>query len=147
MHRKTIMRAPIRRSDGMRRGLARILLLGILAAALCPAACDEPTGAASGSPLSTVTLVAENLAFDKPVLRVPAGVVVAITLDNRDPGILHDVAIFASGASDPLFRSLTFAGIASQTFALGPLAAGSYRFVCDVHPGMTGTLIVGDGSG
>jgi plastocyanin len=34
----------------------------------------------------------------------------------------------------------TFPGVATQDFTVGPLAAGSYPFVCSVHPNMTGTL-------
>ncbi|MGH2511361.1 MAG: cupredoxin domain-containing protein [Candidatus Limnocylindrales bacterium] len=120
--------------------LAALAILGLVVVG-----CDQPTGEASGSPALGVRLTAHDLAFDQATLNVPAGVVIAITLDNQDPGILHDVAIFAAGADQPVFRSATFAGLASQTFALGPLAAGRYRFICDVHPNMTGSLVVGGG--
>jgi plastocyanin len=52
------------------------------------------------------------------------------------------VAIYLAAGGEPAFRSETFSGIATRTFLLGPLTQGSYRFVCDVHPTMSGTLTV-----
>ena len=34
----------------------------------------------------------------------------------------------------------TFNGVATRDFPVPALAAGSYPFVCTVHPSMTGTL-------
>ena len=118
----------------------------ILGAAFLIGSCGvgPPTGNASGSPSVTEELVAENLAFDRPSLWLPAGVVVALTLDNRDPGILHNVAIYPIAGGDAVFRGETFTGIAAQTYISGPMNRGTYRFTCDVHPTMNGTLVVGD---
>ena len=101
-----------------------------------------PVGGASGSPVATVTLAGENVAFDRSSLRFPAGSIVALVFENRDPGILHNMAIYPVGGGDPVFRSETFAGIQTKTYLLGPLAEGSYRFACDLHPTMTGTITV-----
>ena len=105
-------------------------------------AAGASVGNVRGSPAATVELAAENLAFDRSSVRFPAGVVVALTLDNRDPGILHNVAIYPSSGGDPVFRGETFTGIQTETYLVGPLPAGSFRFVCDVHPTMSGTLTV-----
>lgn len=35
----------------------------------------------------------------------------------------------------------------SGTVTFVPNAAGRYKYQCSIHPGMTGTLCVGDGSG
>jgi plastocyanin len=101
-----------------------------------------PVGNATGPPAATVNLAAADLAFDQASLELPADVVVALTFDNRDPGILHNVAIYPAAGSEAVFRGDTFAGIATRTFLLGPLAHGTYRFACDVHPAMSGTLRV-----
>lgn len=128
-----------------RRRIGRILALAVMSVMVSACGGGGPIGNASGSPAATVELTAENLAFDRSSLRLPAGAVVALTFDNRDPGILHNVAIYPVGGGDPVFRGETFTGIQTETYLLGPLAAGSYRFVCDVHPPMSGTLTVGAG--
>jgi plastocyanin len=117
-----------------------VLPLSVVLIVACSTA--TPVGNATGSPVVTVGLAAAELAFDRSSLELPAGVVVAVTLDNRDPGILHNVAVYPATGGEPVFRGETFAGIATRTFLLGPLAQGTYRFVCDVHPTMTGTLSV-----
>lgn len=125
-----------------RRRIVRILALAVMSVMVSACGVGAPIGNASGSPTTTVGLAAENLAFDRSSLRLTAGAVVALTLDNRDPGILHNVAIYPAGAGDPVFRGETFTGIQTKTYLLGPIAAGSYRFVCDVHPTMSGTVTV-----
>jgi plastocyanin len=123
---------------------ARPALFAVLIAA-CAAACATaaPVGNATGSPAATVELAAADLAFAPTSLQLPAGVVVALTLDNRDPGILHNVTVFPEAGGEPVFRGETFAGIATRGYLLGPLAKGTYRFICDVHPTMSGTLSIG----
>ena len=117
----------------------------VMIAAMLLAACGYGplVGHASGSPVAMVELVAEGLAFDQDSLRMPAGGVIAISLENRDPGILHNVAIYPTAGGDPVFRGETFTGIETRTNLVGPLAPGTFRFVCDAHPTMSGTLTVG----
>lgn len=122
-------------------GQRLVRIATLIALVLVAGACTPATGLASGSPGARVTLVADDLAFTTARLDAPAGTIVALELDNQDPGILHDVSI-QDAAGRTVFRSPTFAGIASQTFLLGPLQAGTYHFVCDVHPSMNGTLVV-----
>jgi plastocyanin len=121
---------------------ARCALLLVSTVLICACATGAPIGNATGSPAATERLEAADLAFDRTSLQLPAGVVVALTLDNRDPGILHNLAVYPAADGEPVFRGETFAGIATRTFLLGPLAEGTYRFVCDVHPTMSGSLNV-----
>lgn len=100
-------------------------------------------GHASGSPVATVVLVAENLAFDRGSLQVPAGGVIAISLENRDPGILHNVAIYPTVGGDPVFSGPGAHMHRESTNLAGPLTPGTFQFVCDAHPTMSGTLTVG----
>lgn len=123
------------------RLVAMVMPVALAACALGQA----PTGATSASPAVTVLVVARDLAFDPGSVELPTGTPVAITLDNRDPGILHNIAILASDGS-ALFRGETFAGIEARTYHVAPLPDGQFRFVCDVHPGMEGTLIVQAGA-
>ena len=95
-------------------------------------------GGATGSPLH---LSAQNIAFDTNHLEAPAGQAVVLEFDNNDPGIPHNVEIKdATGAS--LFKGQIITGPAKVSYQVPALAAGSYTFVCDVHPNMTGTLVV-----
>jgi plastocyanin len=102
---------------------------------------QAPTGETSASPAVTAQVVALDLAFEPDTLVLPSGIPVGITLDNRDPGILHNIAIMTADGT-LVFRGETFAGIAARTYRVAPLSAREFRFVCDVHPTMTGTLTV-----
>lgn len=111
---------------------------------LAVAACSlgqAPTGETSASPAVTAVIVARDFAFEPVDLRLPSGVAVGIALDNRDPGILHNITI-TSAQGDIVFRGSTFGGIELRTYRVAPLSEGKFRFVCDVHPGMAGTLHV-----
>lgn len=129
--------------SGVRRLVIAVGLVSLQACSLGQA----PTGATSASPAVTVQLGALNLAFEPATLVLPSGTPVGITLDNRDPGILHNIAIMTADGT-LVFRGETFAGIEARTYRVAALSAGEYRFVCDVHPTMSGALIVnapGDG--
>ena len=56
--------------------------------------------------------------------------------------VLGLVAVFAADGTK-VFTGETFNGPASRTYELPSLTAGSYRFQCDVHPDMKGTLTAG----
>jgi len=122
------------------RGIAWALLLAPLTAGC--AIGQAPTGQASGSPAVTAVVVARDIAFDPATVQVPSGQVVGITLDNRDPGILHNITL-VSDAGDVVFRGETFAGLAARTYLVAPLEAGEYRLLCDVHPTMAASLQAG----
>jgi len=80
-----------------------------------------------------------NIAFDTDHLSAPAGKAFVLEFDNNDPGVPHNVEIKdASGAS--VFKGQIITGPAKVSYQVPALPAGSYTFVCDVHPTMTGTL-------
>ena len=106
---------------------------------------QAPTGHTSATPALIVEVVARQLAFDPGTLRLPAGKPTGITLNNLDPGILHNVAIVAADGT-VVFRGEIFAGIEARTYRVAPLPQGEFRFLCDVHPAMTGALIVDGGA-
>jgi mono/diheme cytochrome c family protein/plastocyanin len=104
-----------------------------------------PAPAASLGPDATVVeLVAQGVAFDKKELTVPAGQAFGITLDNQDsPGLPHNVEIRKEDGTtidDPP----TIDGGTKTTYTYDALEAGTYVFICKVHPipAMTGTLTV-----
>jgi plastocyanin len=84
-------------------------------------------------------IVAQDLAFDPTRVDARAGTAFQLLFDNRD-GAPHNVTILdADGGS--IFVGETIGGPATRIYAVPPLAASTYRFRCDVHTDMTGTLV------
>ena len=105
------------------------------------AGATPPPSTSSGSlPTGAVLHIsAQNIAFDTNHLEAPAGQVFVLDFDNNDPGIPHNIEIKdANGTS--LFKGQNITGPAKISYQVPALAAGSYMFVCDVHPNMTGIL-------
>ncbi len=86
---------------------------------------------------------AQGIAFTVASLSAPAGAPFQIAFDNQDAGTPHNIDIKDAGGAS-VFKGDIFNGVATKTYDVGPLTAGSYTFVCDVHPNMTGTLTVGN---
>jgi mono/diheme cytochrome c family protein/plastocyanin len=97
-----------------------------------------------GPDAPVVDLVALGVAFDKKELTVPAGEAFGIHLDNQDgPGLPHNVQIKAADGTS-IADPPEIEGGEQTTYAYGPLEAGTYTFICRIHPipNMTGTLTV-----
>lgn len=113
-----------------------------------PTTAATPTAgstAASCSPQGTVlTEMAHNTAFSASCLAAPANKALTIEFMNMDPGIPHNIAIFAdSSASQALFTGKLVNGPATVAYQVAALKPGTYYFRCDVHPTqMFGTLVV-----
>ncbi len=105
-----------------------------------PSGSPAPSGSAAPSG-AVIELTAQGIQFQQTSLQAPAGQAFQIKFSNNDAGTPHNVDIKdASGAS--VFKGEIFSGVASRTYDVPALAAGSYTFICDVHPNMTGTLTV-----
>jgi mono/diheme cytochrome c family protein/plastocyanin len=99
-----------------------------------------PSGSGSAGGTS-VTITAQNIAFTTTDVTAPANQAFTINFDNEDSGTPHNVDIMdASGRS--VFKGDIVNGVTTATYNVPALAAGSYKFQCDVHPNMTGTLTV-----
>jgi cytochrome c oxidase subunit II len=108
-----------------------------------PPPSGEPgqSGEPAGGPV--LMIAAEQVAFDKTELSAPADTPFKIEFDNRDPSIPHNVAIHEGSPTGPeVFRGEVFPGPAKKTYDVPALPAGSYGFICSVHPNMAGTLTV-----
>jgi len=119
--------------------------------ASAPATSSAPAapGPASAAPIQTgspatgalLHISAQNIEFGTDQLQAPAGHAFVLEFDNNDPGIPHNVEIKdANGLS--MFKGQIITGPAKASYQVPALAAGTYMFVCDVHPTMTGTLTV-----
>ena len=139
-------------------------------AAATPSPSVEPTAAPTATPAPTLipypgpaippgTLTIEiaaikTLAFDRSDLAAPANTPFVIAFDNRDTtacttcggagatGQPHNVAIKLG--SDFIFNPLPpiTAPASANYFISQGLAAGTYTFLCTVHPVMHGTLTI-----
>ncbi len=64
-----------------------------------------------------------------------------IVFTNNDAGIPHNVAIHEGSPTGPeVWKGEIFNGVETRTYDVPALPAGTYGFVCTVHPNMTGTL-------
>jgi len=94
-----------------------------------------------------VTVTAQGLQFDTDRIELPAAPS-TIHFENDDPGIQHNIAIFTdSSLGTNLFRGEIVTGPATVDYAIPALDPGSYYFHCDVHPTMSGTVVVKGGGG
>jgi heme/copper-type cytochrome/quinol oxidase subunit 2 len=110
------------------------------------AATPVPSGAVPGESLppagDVIKEAALNVAYVNGELAAPADVPFKIEFDNQDAGIPHNIEIKdATGAT--VFKGDIITGPAKITYEVQPLKAGTYPFVCTVHPNMTGSLKVG----
>jgi plastocyanin len=94
----------------------------------------------------SIQVVAKNTAFDVDEIQLPADAPSRITLDNQDP-TEHNLSIYQddSASGEPLLQFEPFVGPATKTVDVEPLAEGEYFFRCDVHPTMSGRVVVRPG--
>ena len=111
-------------------------------AALIETANATPPPAPSDAPV--LALTASGIKFDKTALEAPADTTFVIDFKNEDtPGVPHDVDIREEGSTTALKDQPTVDGGESTSYTYDPLAAGTYTFICSVHPSqMSGTLTV-----
>ena len=106
------------------------------------------SGSAGGSPAASeaaggIGISASGIAFEQTSVTAPAGKAFQIDFDNKDAGTPHNVAIHKDNASGAeVFKGEIVTGPLTTTYDVPALDAGTYAFVCSVHPNMTGTLTV-----
>ena len=121
----------------------RLSLLAVAVVALL-GACSSASGggAAAGADADAdFTITSVDMEFDQDTLTVPADEPFTLALVNEDT-MPHNVSIYTdSSASEDLFigEVVTEGSIVYEIPALEP---GEYFFKCDLHPEMSGTVVV-----
>ena len=94
-------------------------------------------GAGGGGPV----VHAKDVAFVETTFTAPADQPFKLEFVNEDADIPHNIEIFDdAGAS--VFQGETFPGVATKAYDVPALAAGTYPYICSVHPNMTGSATV-----
>jgi plastocyanin len=126
----------------MRRILLALCAVVALAAAGCGGSNSSSTSSGSSSGASTaaasssgggVTIKMQNIAFDPKSVTVKVGQ--KVTWTNEDT-VDHNV----TSQSGETIKSDNFGK--GGTFSFTPKTAGTIKYVCTIHPGMTATLTV-----
>lgn len=118
-----------------------LITLSIVAVAACSSGSSGRAAEPSIDP-DALTISANHLAFSTTTLSAPANEPFQIAFDNQESAP-HNVAIYRdSPPTESVFGSDPFSGPAVVTYDVPPLARGTYFFRCDVHPDMSGELIV-----
>ncbi len=115
-----------------------------------PSLTPPPSGAASAGASAgasanpnLVMISALGVKYEQTDVTAPAGKPFQIDFENKDPGTPHNVSIHqGSPTGNEVFKGDVFPGVAGKTYDVPALAAGTYAFVCTVHPTMIGTLNV-----
>lgn len=123
----------------------RAARLTLAALALVAAGCSSTAIGGEQPPASldpaSPTISAAGIAFDTAALAVPANRAFTLVFENRE-NVPHNVSIYSDAArQDRRFEGEVFSGPATRWYPVPALAPGTYVFVCDVHPNMTGRLV------
>ena len=103
-----------------------------------PGASGEPGG--GPPPEADVTITAQDIAFLETSFSAPAEQPFTIALVNNDAGVQHNVALHeGSPTGTEAWRGDIFPGVETRVYDVPALPAGTYGFICSVHPQMTGT--------
>ncbi len=88
------------------------------------------------------------VSFDTTTLIVPAGRPFELVFDNKQAGVPHNVRIDDSPAQTTIiFNGERITGPDTITYDVPAITAGTYYFLCEVHPNMNGTLVAQQESG
>ncbi len=142
---------------GFLQGAAVLFTLAVLAqAGVLPPLLSNASGGAGGSPApsggaegggepaTAFTITAKNIAYDRHEIVVPADTAFTITFVNQDlPGVVHDVDVRQSDKTTVIQDQPLTDGGSTSTYQYDGLAAGTYVFICSIHPTqMSGTITV-----
>lgn len=137
----------------LRRGaiLTLTLLLAFALAACSSGGTDasEPVGSSgdAGGGTATVSdgaveITAANLEFSATTIEATAGEAFTITLVNSDT-TPHNISIYTEEGGDRLVEGAVINAGETIEVQVDALDAGEYSFMCDIHPDMNGSVVIG----
>jgi plastocyanin len=131
----------LRRSSRPARSTCLTLVLALVA--LIAASCGGSAAPAPSFPTGSIIVTAKNRAFDTKELRVPADTAVTLVFVNEESD-LHNIAIRTqSGFDGDLIFRFDPVSIKTVVLRVDPIPKGSYFFLCEIHPAMSGTVVAG----
>ena len=139
-----------RSSFALRRAAILSTTLGLSAVlAACGGSTTSSAAASADTSGGTVAVVdgnvdlsADSLEFDASVIEAPAGEAFTITFTNLE-AVPHNVAVDVQEGGDEIVTGEVITGPdATTTINVPALEPGTYYFVCDIHPEMSGTIVV-----
>jgi plastocyanin len=132
----------------LRRGLVLSAVISLVALL---AACGSSTESADGGDTTGggtvavtdggVELSAADLEFDANVIQAAAGEAFTITFTNNDTAP-HNVSVYTEEGGEEIVLGTVINEGETTEVEVPALDAGEYFFVCDVHPDMTGSVVV-----
>ncbi|MGH2386201.1 MAG: cupredoxin domain-containing protein [Candidatus Limnocylindria bacterium] len=132
----------------LRRGMvfsAVIALVALMAACGSSTSTDDGGDDTGGGTVAVtdgvVELSADNLEFDANVIQATAGEAFTITFTNNDSAP-HNVSVYTEEGGEEIVLGDVINEGETTDVAVGALDAGEYFFVCDIHPEMTGSIVV-----
>ncbi|MBA3654787.1 MAG: cupredoxin domain-containing protein [Actinobacteria bacterium] len=127
-------------------GIGAVAVLAMTAAGAIGARAGEREFHPEPPDHPVASLVAHNTQFSINRLEFPADTAVEVKFRNLDTGVYHNLAFYTSNEADkkPLYAGKPIPQGGIDYKARTP-AAGTYAFVCDFHPTMTGTLVITEG--
>jgi len=123
----------------VRRPMVALLAVELL---LASAACGGAATPPPSLPPGAIVITAQDRTFDTQELILPADVRFPLVLVNKD-GEPHNIAIRTKPGfdGDLIFRHDPITA-STVVLEVGPIPAGTYHFICEVHPTMTGIALV-----
>jgi len=99
-----------------------------------PASGEPP----AGGPTADATVHAQGIAFVDTSFTAPADKPFTLAFVNEDQGTPHNIEL-KDASGGVAFKGEVFNGVDTKVYDVPALPAGSYPYVCSVHPNMTGT--------
>jgi plastocyanin len=116
---------------------ATALVLGLPAASLAGGGCHGGATHQDSTGQDEATVEMVDACFSAAITEVDPGT--PVTFVNLDDGITHNVGGTLWGNDEDMYTGDTYTATFDEP--------GIYPFACNYHPGMTGAIVVGGGTG